>query len=147
MYDKLKAFDKKCTNWQGLWWHPEYNGFSSANINLAQLKEFKGNVKLYVRKNKYFNNGENGRPNYCFCFKDADSETFQELEVMDDDYKTELEEKIEELAEIMRDGNRNGDLMMLPSDSQSCANNLMRRAIDLIEEITGERWEFSYITW
>ena len=54
----LDTFDRKQTKWEGLWWHPEYGGFSSASINLSKLKQFKGNVRLYVRKNKFFNGGE-----------------------------------------------------------------------------------------
>lgn len=80
----LETFDRKQTKWEGLWWHPEYGGFSSAVINLSKLKQFKGNVRLYVRKNKFFNNGENGRPNYHFCIKDANSDVFTVLDVEDD---------------------------------------------------------------
>lgn len=84
-YEKLESIEKKQTNWLGLWWHPEYNGFSSEAIDLAQLRKFKGKVRLYVRKNKFYNNGENGRPNYNFCLKDADAEVFQLFEVVDSD--------------------------------------------------------------
>lgn len=81
----MKTFSALQTKWEGLWWHPEYQGFSSAAINLAQLREFKGPVRLFVRKNKFYNNGENGRPNYHFCLKDADSPTFREVEILDDE--------------------------------------------------------------
>ena len=81
---KCETFNSKQTNWLGLWWHPEINGFSSSAINLSQLKKFKGVVRLYVRKNKFFNKGENGRPNYCFCIKDTNSEIFREIEVCDE---------------------------------------------------------------
>ena len=80
----LETFDRKQTKWEGLWYHPEYGGFSSKSINLSQLKQFKGNVRFYVRKNKFYNGGENGRPNYCFCIKDSDSEVFVTLEVEDE---------------------------------------------------------------
>lgn len=80
---KLQAIDGKTTNWEGLWWHPEYNGFSSAAISLSELRKFKGQVRLYVRKNKFFNNGENSRPNYNFCLRDADSSIFRTLDVME----------------------------------------------------------------
>ena len=82
---KLAQFDGKQTHWEGLWWHPEYNGFSSAAYSLADLRKFKGYIRLYVRKNKFFNNGENGKPNYCFCIKEVNSNTFKELEIIDDE--------------------------------------------------------------
>lgn len=82
---KLQSFERMQTGWEGLWYHPEYNGYSSACISLAELKKFKGKVRLYVRKNKYFNSGENGRPNYHFCLKDADSELFNLLEVSEEE--------------------------------------------------------------
>ena len=80
----LKTFENKQTSWEGLWYHPETGGFSSSVINLAKLKEFKGNVRVYVRKNKFYNNGENGRPNYVFSIKDANSDTFSNVNVIDD---------------------------------------------------------------
>ena len=81
----METFENKQTNWEGLWWHSEYNGFSSAVIDLSILKKFKGKVRLYVRKNKFYNNGENARPNYCFCLKDAQADVFHTLEVIEDD--------------------------------------------------------------
>lgn len=86
---KLIPIERKTTKWEGLWWHPEYNGFSSRPLSLAGLRKFKGQVRLYVRKNKFFNNGENGRPNYNFCLKDADADVFTEIEVVDDDRESE----------------------------------------------------------
>jgi hypothetical protein len=83
----METFEKKQTKWEGLWWHPEYNGFSSAVINLAKLKAFKGNVRMYVRKNKYFNGGENDRPNYLFCIKDANSDIFKEVDIEEEPKK------------------------------------------------------------
>lgn len=58
----------------------------------------------------------------------------------------ELKAKIKELAEILRRGKRNGDVIMLPSESQARAQVFEDRAISIVEEITGEEWEFSYIT-
>ena len=57
------------------------------------------------------------------------------------------EELIKKLAEVMREGQRNADLAQLPSASQERAERLMQKAIRLVEELTGEEWEFSYITW
>ena len=81
----LEVFDKKQTEWSGLWYHPEYGGFTSSAINLAKLKLFKGTVRLYVKKNRLFNGGKNGRPNYLFSIKDANSTTCTELGVIDDE--------------------------------------------------------------
>lgn len=80
---KLEVFDGKQTNWEGLWWHPEYAGFSSATINLSELKKYKGNVRLYVRKNQFYEKGTN-RPNYRFCLKDSESPTFTAIGIEDD---------------------------------------------------------------
>lgn len=85
---KLEVFDGKQTNWCGLWWNRDTNSFKSQAINLSELRKFKGKVRLIVRKNKYFNNGENNRPNYNFVLRDADSDTEVELKVEDiDDMK------------------------------------------------------------
>ena len=133
---KLESFDNKQTKWEGLWWHPEYNGFSSTVIDLSVVRKFKGKVRLYVRKNKFYNGGENGRPNYCFSLKDADSEVFNTLEVVEDD------DPLEELREVMREGNLNANQIMLASESQYRAQELTKRAIELVEKITGEELEF-----
>ena len=88
---KLEVFDGKQTTWEGLWWHPEYQGFSSAAIDLSQLRKFKGKVRLYVRRNKFFEKGTN-RPNYCFCLKDSKSPTFTEIEIEDDTTVVDVED-------------------------------------------------------
>lgn len=75
--DKLEKFEGKQTNWQGLWWHPEYNGFSSGSISLAELKKFKGNVRFYMYKNKKADSKINNQPDYLICLKDSQSPTFQ----------------------------------------------------------------------
>jgi hypothetical protein len=67
---KLKPFDKQQTEWLGLWYHPESYGFTSEALNLSDLREFKGRVRLYVRKNKFYQKDSN-RPNYCFCLKES----------------------------------------------------------------------------
>ena len=71
---RLEPIEGKRSSWEGLWWHPENNRFSSAVLNLADLRKYKGNVRLIVRKNRYFNGGQNGRPNYHFCLVEADKE-------------------------------------------------------------------------
>ena len=77
----LEPIEGHYTKWLGLWWHPEYNQYSSSAINLADLRKFKGAVRLVVRKNKFYNNGENSRPNYCFSLRDANVESRRDFEL------------------------------------------------------------------
>jgi hypothetical protein len=77
----MEVINGKQTNWGGLWWHPENGYFSSQVLSLAELRKFKGQVRLYVKKNRYFNRGQNGRPNYVFSFRDAKSDNCKEMAV------------------------------------------------------------------
>lgn len=140
----MEPFDKKQTRWEGLWWHPEDMCFSSAVMNLAQLKKFKGNVRMYVKKNKYYNRGQNGRPNYLFSLHDASSDAGVTLEV--EDAERTVDDIIQELTETLQMGQAGGYQVMLPSESMANAQVLMEKAIGLVEELTGEKWEFGYLT-
>lgn len=118
---KFEPIERHSTNWEGLWYHPEINGFVSTVIDLADLRKFKGKVRLYVRKNKFYNRGENGRPNYNFCIKDASSDTFRVMTVEKDE-KHEDGETVYTRDEVMniihgvvRDV-QNGYTDLLPED-------------------------------
>lgn len=102
MSDKLKSFERQQTTWEGLWYQPEWLGFSSAVINLSKLKAFKGTVILYVRKNKYYKEGSN-RPNYVFSIRDAKSEAPVTPDVIGD---TEYATKDENGVWLTSDGER-----------------------------------------
>lgn len=62
-------------------------------------------------------------------------------------YQTGDANKIKKLAMVMREGRMNGNQPMLAIESQAKANRLQSDAIKLIEEITGEKWEFTCITY
>lgn len=143
---KCETFDRKQTNWLGLWYNPSNHGFSSQTINISELKKFKGKVRIYMRKNRFFNNGENNRPNYQFVIKDSDSPTFEDIFVEDDE-TVDVRGKIDELREVLKAGNNNAYKMMLPSESQAIAGELMERAIEIIKELTGQDWNFTCLTW
>ena len=81
---KLKPFDQKRTKWQGLWYHPESYSYTSATLNLADIKSFKGNVRIIVKKNKFYEKDSN-KPNYVFMLVDSDSEKYSLWEVEDDE--------------------------------------------------------------
>lgn len=61
--------------------------------------------------------------------------------------KDRTEELVRKLASVMKQGNENADIMCLPSESQAEAKRLYEEAIELVEEITGEKWEFTWLTW
>ena len=71
--ESFKSKDKTTTAWEGLWWHPENGYFSSKAFDLTGLKQLKGSLKIFVKKNKYYNNGKNGRPNYLFSITASNS--------------------------------------------------------------------------
>lgn len=70
----MKTFDGKKTSWEGLWYHNESHSYWSSAFSLAKLREFKGNVRLFVKKNRYYEKGGN-RPNYVFSIQDSKSES------------------------------------------------------------------------
>lgn len=60
-------------------------------------------------------------------------------------YKGSLKNKVDELAEVMRQGRNNVNHMCLPSESRSRAQALEDRAMEILEEITGEEWIFTWL--
>ena len=80
---KLEPIENKRTAWQGLWFDHSTNRYSSAAFNLSDLKKFKGSVRLIIRKNKFYENGKNGRPNYVFMLIDSKAEDAKVLEFED----------------------------------------------------------------
>ena len=142
---KLEVITGKQTEWGGLWWHPENNSFSSAAISLKQLRQFKGNVRLVLKKNHFFNGGVNNRPNYVFQLRDAASINAHELDV--EDIEETIEEKVQRLAEVLHEANINADLGQIPSISQDRAAELFEEARQILYELTGARWEVTYTTW
>lgn len=94
---KLEPFDRKCTRFQGLWYNQSDHCFRSATFNLAQLRKFKGNVLIKIIKNKYYNGGENGRPNYLFSIVDAKSDKPREFDIKEVEPDEEREENLYEI--------------------------------------------------
>lgn len=82
---KLEPFDGKRTKWNGLWYHKHNYCFSSETFDLADLKKFKGKIRIVVRKNRFYENGKNGRPNYVFMIVDSKNEKYKEFEIFDDE--------------------------------------------------------------
>ena len=96
----MDTFDRKQTNWEGLWYQKNGQYFQSAVIDLSKLKDFKGTVRVFVRKNKFYNNGENSRPNYVFCIRDAKSDFEHEIEI--EDIENDSDERLYTEEEVRR---------------------------------------------
>lgn len=115
----LKVIDGKQTEMGGLWWHPKQATFTSQTINLSQLREFKGNVRLIVKKNAFFKQGTD-RPNYVFWLRDAKEDEALELSVEDveeDDRKYTYDDLVACIRGACEDGRRGYDAYdLLPSD-------------------------------
>lgn len=135
------------TQWLGLWKNRDAV-YSGQVIKKADIPSYS---RLIVRYNKFYEKDSN-KPMFVYCFANGDAANAITVKADTEDYISlsradEILDKIDELKEIMRAGNRNGDLALMPSESQANASSLMQQAIELIEEITGEKWEFSFVTW
>lgn len=106
-------------------------------------------VRMTIWQN--FNRNEESNQPYFFGLVnnhfDFDEEVYGGE--VDTSYKDllRMQELVEELAEVMRQGNSNADRMMLPSESMERMNRLFNEAYRIIEELTGEEWNFTCLTW
>ncbi len=135
------------TKWEGLWRQRE-GVYSGKTVKKGDIPAY---AKLIVRHNKYYEK-DSKRPQYVYCFATGTAANAITLENETSDYITLSEaenvmDKVEELAEVMRAGRRNGDIIALPSESRATAADLYEKAIALVEDITGEKWDFSYMSW
>jgi len=132
------------TKWEGLW-QSRQGVYSGATIKKKDIPTY---ARLVVRYNKFYEKDSN-RPKFVYCF--ADSEAYKDMcvpiEIEEYESTSEQFAKLDELVEVMREGHANGYKMELPSQSLNRAKELYERAIELVEEITGEKWEFGYCTW
>ena len=125
------------TKWGGLWAQDRQGFYAGKVIKKADIPAY---TRIVLRYNKFYQKDGN-RPKFIYCF--ADSEWYKE-KCIPIEYEDSLQSKVDELAEIMRSGHDGSEWKMLPSESQERAEYLQNQAIKLIEEITGEEWEFAY---
>ena len=128
------------TKWLGLWAQERDGFYAGQVIKKSDIPKY---TRVVLRYNKYYKKGDK-RPRFVFCF--ADSEGYKD-KCIPIEYEDSLQSKIDELAEIMRSGHNGSEWKMLPSQSQERAKHLENQAIKLIEEITGEEWDFTYISY
>jgi len=113
---KLEPFDHLRTKWQGLWYNPRNYTYTSTVLSLADLRKFKGNVRIIVRKNKFFEK-DTKRPNMIFMLVDAACEKYNPFEIQkvpngqSEEYRTIEGERLyteEEVREVMHGACRDG---------------------------------------
>lgn len=134
------------TEWQGLWKQRE-GIYSGKTIQKSDIPAY---AKLIVRQNKFYK-ADSKRPRFVYLFASGDAADAITIEKTNDEYITltdaeEILEKVERLADVMRKGQANGYVMRLPSESLEMASDLYKEAIEIIEDITGEKWDFSYLS-
>lgn len=78
---KCKSFDKKTTSSIGIWWDNHANNFKSNVINLSVFKSFKGNARIIMMKNKFYEKGSD-KPNYIAYITDAKSVDAKNIDVV-----------------------------------------------------------------
>lgn len=127
------------TKWQGLWQQDRQGFYAGQVIKKAEIPKY---TRIVLRYNKFYEKGGN-RPRFVYCF--ADSEGYAE-KCVPIEYEDSLQSKVDRLADILREGQNNANTMRLPSESARAAEELYNKAIGIVEEITGEKWEFSFLT-
>lgn len=125
------------TKWMGLW-AQERQGFYAGQV--IKKSDIPANTRIVLRYNKFYEKDGN-RPRFVYCF--ADAEGYADRCVSMEEGKN-ITSTVNELAETLREANNCP--MMLPSESQERARMLMDKAIELVEELTGEEWRFEYLT-
>ena len=140
--EKLQAFDEQHTRWEGLWYHPEDHNYTSATLNLSTLKGFKGTCRLRMFKNR--KSGKN-QPTYLFTISSTTEDKTEEVKPIEVGRELTRDDLIAELRDVMQQGELNGYVMALPSESYATAQRLYERAIQIIEELTGTEWNFNYM--
>lgn len=127
------------TKWKGLWAQDRQGFYAGSVFKKSDIPKY---TRVVLRYNKFYEKGGN-RPRFVYCF--ADSEGYQD-KCVKMEYEESIQSKVDELAEVLRKGKHNADIMRLPSESQIAAKELFEKAVSLVEEITGEEWNFSYLT-
>lgn len=140
---KCESFADCHTRWEGLWYHPEAHNYTSAVLNLAALKGFKGTCRLRMIKNR--KKGDT-QPTYLFTIGSTTedmSDNVEPLEIRESQDNTQA--LLDELKNVLQESYLNGERLALPTESLATAKGLYNRAVEIIEELTGEKWEFNYV--
>ena len=90
---KFEPIEKKTTPWIGLWWDARKTTMSSPVLNLADLRKFKGTVRIWIMKNRFKTKDTANRPDYVFRITDAKSDNPYDVEVKDLEEHEEYEEE------------------------------------------------------
>ena len=138
---KMEKFSDCHTRWEGLWYHKEMHNYTSASLNLASLKGFKGTCRVRMIKN--LKKGER-QPNYLFTISsvDEDENDVDEIEIQqgngDDQQKLcELKELLLDLRDLVYSCHESGHWNSAKL-AKLIPNADLEKAICMVDELIGE---------
>ena len=108
-------FTGKRTEWLGIWYNPQSHVYLSEVINLAQLRDYKGSIRMVMRHNRFYEKHSN-RPNFQIMLCDSKS--------LDEPHEVAVEEILEK-SKTYDDGT-----LYVPIED---AARIARVAVDRIE--------------
>lgn len=99
----LKKFEKKRIGGIGLWYQKSEKTYVSEPLNLSNLKEFKGNCRFIIYKNRWHQKNDN-RPDHVLYIYDTESANKKVFDIEDEN--SEFKYTKEEVKKCIDDATR-----------------------------------------
>lgn len=68
------------TDYIGMWYHSDEHRYTSASYNLANLRDYKGNVRFFMYKNLWHKKGDN-RPSFSIRIAGSNAENVHPITI------------------------------------------------------------------
>lgn len=127
------------TKWQGLWAQNREGFYAGQVIKKSDIPKY---TRIVMRYNKFYEKDGN-KPRFVYCFSDSEGYEDKCVKV---EYAESVRAKVDELTETLREAKNNANELRMPSESLAVAKALYEKAVSIVEEITGEKWDFPYWT-
>lgn len=90
------------TDYEALWYNPECHRYSSRVFSVSDLRDYKGNVRFVMVKNRAHKSGDN-RPSFLFSIRGTNAEPTASL-TMHKQHDPEMYMSVSDALEIARRG-------------------------------------------
>lgn len=127
------------TKWQGLWAQNREGFYAGQVIKKSDIPKY---TRIVMRYNKFYEKDGN-KPRFVYCFSDSEGYEDKCVKV---EYAESVRAKVDELTETLREAKKQANELRMPSESLAVAKALYEKAVSIVEEITGEKWDFPYWT-